>query len=491
MKSGKRWLWAFGAFSVLYLVLLIPDSKSNVELRGANTAFRWNEDPTWYKLENKFSSLRNSCEIIQPAIAMSLNQLRTDVNRIDTDTLSHDDAALKVIRRQIFEIAAMISACPDSALPFIQLTSDLRVKIKTASIHWNTEDKAARESIYRILYGSRAAAEEILLQADRDKIPLIVKGSEVESVAPEVVLNGVQMRSGDILVSRGGAPTSALIARGNDYPGNFSHVGLLYVDPETSTPWMIESHIEVGVTISDWDTYMNDKKLRIMVLRVRPDLNVMKNDPMIPHKAAAAAWARANKEHIAYDFAMDFKNPDKLFCSEVASSVYRQLGINLWMGISHISSPGTVQLLQGFGVEFFQTEAPSDLEYDTQLTVVGELRDPQTLYQDHVDNAVVDAILEMADAGWTNDYNVLMLPPMRVVKGYCMILNHFGTHCMVPEGMSATSALRHDNFVAVHSRIKTDVLKKAAVFELEKGYRPPFWRLYEMAVDVSKQELIY
>ena len=144
MKSGKRWLWAFGAFSVLYLVLLIPDSKSNVELRGANTAFRWNEDPTWYKLENKFSSLRNSCEIIQPAIAMSLNQLRPDVNRIDTDTLSHDDAALKVIRRQIFEIAAMISACPDSALPFIQLTSDLRVKIKTASIHCNNEHKSAR-----------------------------------------------------------------------------------------------------------------------------------------------------------------------------------------------------------------------------------------------------------------------------------------------------------------------------------------------------------
>ena len=488
MKSGKRWLWIFGAISALYVVLLIPDSIPKVELQGGNEVFRWNEDTTWYKLENRFSGLRNSCDSIQPTIEISLTQLRTNINSIKTDTLGHDDVSLTSILNQIFETATMISACPESAFPFIQLTSNLRAKIKTASIHWDPEDQAARESIYRILYGTRAAAEEILLQADPDKIPLYVKGSEVESITPEVTLNGIHMHSGDILLSRGGSPTSALIARGNDYPGNFSHVGLLYVDPETNTPWMIESHIDVGMTISDWDTYMKDKKLRIMVLRARPDLEAMKKDPMIPHKAATAAWERAKTEHVTYDFSMDFNNTDKLFCSEVASSAYRQFGINLWMGISRISSPGTVLMLQGFGVEFFQTQEPSDLEYDAQLTVVGELRDPETLYQDHVDNAVVDAILEMADAGWTNDYNVLMLPPMRLVKGYCMALNLFGKHCIVPEGMSATSALRHENFTAVHSRIKSTVLEKAELFEKEKGYRPPFWRLYEMAVEVSKSQ---
>ena len=489
MKSGKRWLWVFGTIIVLYLVLLIPDSKSIVKLQGGSGAFRWNEDTTWYKLENRFASLRDSCDRIQPTIEISLDQSRADINGINTDKLGHDDVSLTSIQKKIFEIAAMISACPDSASAFIQLTSDLRAKIKTASVHWDPEDQAARESIYRILYGTRAAAEEILLQADPDKIPLYVKGSEVESITPGVALSGMHMRSGDILLSRGGSPTSALIARGNDYPGNFSHVGLLYVDPETNTPLMIESHIDAGMAISDWDTYMRDKKLRIMVLRVRPDLEAMEKDPMIPHKAATAARDRAATEHVAYDFAMDFNKNDKLFCSEVASSAYRQFGINLWMGISRISSPGTVRMLQGFGVEFFQTQEPSDLEYDAQLTVVGELRDPETLYEDHVDNAVVDAILEMADSGWTNDYNVFMLPPMRLMKGYCMAVNLFGRHCMIPEGMSAASALRHENFAAVHSRIKSTVLEKAGLFEQEKGYRPPFWRLYEMAAEAGKSQL--
>jgi hypothetical protein len=79
MKYGKRWLWVFGTIIVLYLVLLIPDSISRVKLQGGSGAFRWNEDTTWYKLENRFSGLRNSCDSIQQTIEISLNQLRTNI----------------------------------------------------------------------------------------------------------------------------------------------------------------------------------------------------------------------------------------------------------------------------------------------------------------------------------------------------------------------------------------------------------------------------
>lgn len=61
------------------------------------------------------------------------------------------------------------------------------------------------------------------------------------------------------MLSRGGAPTSALISRGSDYPGNFSHVALVYVDPKTKVASIIEAHIEVGVAIASLEEYMNDK----------------------------------------------------------------------------------------------------------------------------------------------------------------------------------------------------------------------------------------
>ncbi|MCK7517747.1 MAG: hypothetical protein MZV64_08560 [Ignavibacteriales bacterium] len=57
------------------------------------------------------------------------------------------------------------------------------------------------------------------------------------------------------------------------------------------------------------------------------------------------------------------------------------LGINLWMGKSTISSKGTAKLLAGFGVKYFETQEPSDLEYDPQLSVVAEWRDLETLLQ--------------------------------------------------------------------------------------------------------------
>jgi hypothetical protein len=120
---------------------------------------------------------------------------------------------------------------------------------------------------------------------------------------------------------------------------------------------------------------------------------------MLPHRAASLALERARAGHIPYDFEMDYSDPSHLFCSEVASWVYRELGVTLWMGISTISKPGLRRWLASFGVRHFETQEPSDLEYDPQLAVVAEWRDAASLFDDHIDNAVIDAMLEGADRG--------------------------------------------------------------------------------------------
>jgi len=37
---------------------------------------------------------------------------------------------------------------------------------------------------------------------------------------------------------------------------------------------------------------------------------------------------------------MDYTDPGKQFCSEVAAAAYQPLGVTLWMGLSHLSTPG-------------------------------------------------------------------------------------------------------------------------------------------------------
>jgi hypothetical protein len=323
--------------------------------------------------------------------------------------------------------------------------------------------------------------EQVMLQAPQDSIPALTMVQDVPSATPAATVLGVTIHSGDILVSRGGAPTSALIARGNDYPGNFSHAALVYVDPQANLISTIESHIERGVLIASLDQYLKDTKLRIMVLRLRFDLPARAADPMLPHKAASYALQRARTEHIPYDFEMDFAHPDRLFCSEVVSDAYRQMGITLWMGRSHISAAGVRAWLAAFGVTHFETQEPADLEYDPQLSVVAEWRDPETLYQDQMDNAVVDVMLEGAEAGEELSYTWYMLPIARMAKFYSLVLNGLGKVGPVPEGMSATAALRNTWFSARHVRIKMRLLDLADQFKKQHGYNPPYWELVKLA----------
>lgn len=465
-----------------YLILLIPESQPDKLSVAKHTQFVWDKDSVWHSLEDYFVQAKNiGCFELKNQIGERLIHFSNLLSLAEKGNLKSDDKLFDSLLSIVFQTAPLIGACPDSAERYLKLNSQLRRIIKEKSKNWNPNKLIVRNSLYKLIYGSRAAVEEIILQSDRKRIPNLTFENDESSITPYTTFLGVKIHSGDILLSRGGAPTSALISRGSDYPGNFSHVALVYVDPKTKVASIIEAHIEVGVAIASLEEYMNDKKLRVMILRLRSDLPKMIADPMLPHKAADASLKRALSEHIPYDFEMDYKNQNKLFCSEVASSEYKNLGVNLWMGKSTISSIGTARILSGFGVKNFETQEPSDLEYDPQLSVIAEWRDLETLYKDHIDNAVVDAILEWSEEGNEISIDWYMLPIVRVVKFYSILLNQFDLPGPIPEGMSATSALRHEAFKSFHNSIKKVILEKADNFKKQFGYTPPYWRLIEFA----------
>jgi hypothetical protein len=165
----------------------------------------------------------------------------------------------------------------------------------------------------------------------------------------------------------------------------------------------------------------------------------------------------------------------------VASAAYVAVGVRLWKGVSTISTPGLRSWLGAFGVRYFETQEPSDLEYDPQLSVVAEWRDPETLYQDHIDNAVTEAMLEGAERGDELEYNRMLLPMARLMKAYSLLLNVVGKEGPIPEGMSATAGLRNRWYSERHGSARARVTTKADAFRTAKGYRPPYWRLLEMA----------
>lgn len=390
------------------------------------------------------------------------------------------DSKWDAVELQVHELAARVAACPASAPRFSDTYVRLGEVVKAQSIGWTMDSLAAKNRVYGLLYGGRMALEEVMVRS-QDRSLALLFGRDEPSSAPSALVNGVRIHSGDMLVSRVGAPTSALIARGSDHPGKFSHVALLQVAADGVVS-AIEAHIERGVVVSFVDAYMADKKLRLMLVRVRHDLTQVQQCPTIPERAAQYAYKRATAGHVPYDFQMNYQDPSELFCSEVASNAYDQFEIRLWTDLSTISRPGIRNWLYDFGVCFFTTEEPADLEYDPQITVVAEWRDADTLAQDHIDNAVVDAMLERADTGERIVFPWYQLPVARVLKGYSAIKNQFGGVGPIPQGMSAAAALRNQAFTKRQRLIALRMTAAVQAFEKENSYAPPYWKLVEIAL---------
>lgn len=477
------------ALILLYLILLIPDTNNNTKVVTAGAQpFYWNRDNVWQLMEQQFVDAKKTAPLKLDSSIQSLKSIAENKLAVfQQGTYVITDTSFAAAENSFFNLASLIAARPNEVKWFIDYYNRFRSYIKLIAQQDERKDTAVRNALYSLLYGMRAAVEEVLLQSDAAKISPAMLVQQESSVTAFTQIFGIEVHSGDLLVSRGGAEVSALISRGNDYPGNFSHVALIFIDTKSNIPYLIEAHIEKGVAVSTVEQYEKDKKLRFMVLRLRHDLPVMQQNKMLPQRAAQLMYDEAQSRHIPYDFKMNFADSAEMFCSEVASYAYRKNGVRLWQHISTISSTGVVNWLHDFGVENFVTQMPSDLEYDPQLAIVAEWRDPETLYKDHIDNAAMDALLEKANTGTSIGYNKWMLPIARVIKGWSWIKNIFGKPGTIPEGMSATSAVKNQTFVAMHVAVKTTTTQLATNFIKQNGYRPPYWQLVKFAEEAAKQ----
>lgn len=479
----KKFLKFLLLIIVIYLILLIPFPQNQVEIQNpSQDPFIWGQDKLWDQLEISFQNAKKIPSAELDSIVSHLS-IETDnlFNENKDKLLKPEDTFYSSIEKRFFQIAPLIAAQKNKSDWHIRFYNKVRKKLKSDSRNWDMNKASSRNATYRILYGMRATVEEILIQSSDDDFVSTMFVSNEPSVVPFVNVLGIKVYSGDLLISRGGAEVSAFISRGNDYPGNFSHVAIIHIDKETNKPYFVEAHIEKGVAIASLEDYLNDKKLRFMVMRPRADLPQMIENPMLPYEASTYIFNESQTRHIPYDFKMDYYDSAAMFCSEVGSYAYKQKGIKLWEFESTISSHGIINWLNVFGVENFVTQMPSDLEYDPMLSVVAEWRNKEVLFQDHLDNAVMDALISRANEGENLDYNIWLLPIARTIKAYSFFLSLVGKEGVIPEGMDAVTALKNNDFVERFNTIKTLTESKIKSFKKENDYLPPYWQMVKMA----------
>jgi hypothetical protein len=210
------------------------------------------------------------------------------------------------------------------------------------------------------------------------------------------------LKSGDILLTRGNAFTSAAIASLGEEDTQFSHMSLVYRD-ENEKIWTIEAHIEVGSFVRPLEDHIKDSNFRTMILRF--------DDPQIAAKAAAFAFrtvkhASETKGNIPYDFGFDMEESENLFCSEVVSWSFQKV------------SEGKVQIplirnrvqlrkssfVHDLGISAQESFIPADIEVDPRFKVVAEWRDANRIN----DSMEKDAVLQGMYA-WVDDHHYRMI----------------------------------------------------------------------------------
>ena len=203
------------------------------------------------------------------------------------------------------------------------------------------------------------------------------------------------LKSGDIILSRGKAYTSAAISQLGDFDTQFSHLSVVYKDPQGKF-WTVEAHIEVGSFVRPLEEHIEDKNFRTSVYRFDDEATAARAAEFIFNKVKKASDTTGN---ILYDFGFNLDDNKSLFCSEIASLAYDvasegQVKIPFFRSKVLARKPKFVNQL---GISVETSFIPADLEVDPRFKLVSEWRNANIINDIQEKDAVLAAMFKWSD----------------------------------------------------------------------------------------------
>lgn len=218
------------------------------------------------------------------------------------------------------------------------------------------------------------------------------------------------LKSGDVILSRGNAFSSAAIARigVNDY--QFSHLSFVYKDQDSKELFTTEAHIEIGSVVEPLIEHVSAKNARTVVFRYENE--------EVAHAASKSVYERVlarqnEKKNIQYDFSMNFRENEKLFCSEIISWGFKAAlpEEDFFPKFKSKFSPGIIPFLNTIGVPAnkdniadMEVFAPGDIQFDPRFEMVAEWRNPRKMEESRLKDFILTKVFERMDkAGYKFD----------------------------------------------------------------------------------------
>lgn len=240
--------------------------------------------------------------------------------------------------------------------------------------------------------------------------------------------NNPELKTGDVLVIRGNANVSAMIARLGDEESIFSHSAIVGEDQDNKK-YIVEALIPKGLIYTPVDQWLRETRdARVAVYRF--------NDEAMSQKAGRAIYRYAvDKGKTApYDFAMDESDRTMFFCSEVAQYGYWLASDGDIVLPKHRTAACKLRTSTSFFDDMgIKTEgslfSPADIEVDPRFELVLDFRDisANRLLQARRKDAVLQSIYQwMTRESEKDRYNFYSTPKYFLLGTFAKIVRQFG-----------------------------------------------------------------
>ncbi len=303
----------------------------------------------------------------------------------------------------------------------------------------------------------------------------------------EVENDKFNLKTGDVILMRGQSFVSSMIARIGDEDANFSHLGIVGED-ETGKKYLVEALIETGTILTPLDEWLKKEEARLVVYRNQNEnlaLNAGK-------KIVQYVKERLKKDGvIPYDFGMNTKSHDELFCSEVVQVAY-ELGSNNTISLPMYKTTffelKDESFVKDMGIKQLETFAPYDIEMDPRFTAVAEYRHLKLLRKLKLHDASMSALFN-----WMieKDYDFSANPKAFLMSKSAWILRQLGLlkskmQKSMPAGAVATVVKFNDLTKIVYPYL-FDLEEK---YFNEHGFAPTYRELLTAMEEFRKADCI-
>ena len=463
---------------IIYALLGIPDNKKSVNIPEGNSltiTSKW-----WGNFAQNLVKFRITNEENQQHFynkhRFLLNQ---HLDELLLQLTEPDDPILDSISYHINKLSALASLVPNKINEFEYDVSHWRKLLKYQSRFWDTSNETVNKRFFQLISESRLAFESALIQSSTELTA--ISTTDAINTSSTKTIGKLQFKSGDIIAFNLAPKNDPYVSYIRELPNVYKHLGSIHITESTAEITYIDH--KLGAINIALEEFVNITATQGAILRLRDDIPVVLQNPMIAEMVASSIYSMASEGTYKYDYIFDSGTQNALYDWELINSAYKVHNIDFDLD-QFIKGSYSINL-----GDYQEHLTAFEIEFDHRFVIAGEWYNSKQLYETRLLTAATSSIIQSdKKAAFKNPF---LLPIYRLVKGYSLIIQQLGFEGAIPGGITAQTQLVYDVLEKEQNELAEKLEFELAKYEADQKHKATYLKILQKAEEINSDELAY